>query len=390
MLLHIQSDESLRSFTARNIFLNWSDPDIKDLDRISKFSIRSYEVKALAATMGWLGCFGFNHLLHNHTFYPRYSIFKSNQDISYSHSEYISSLHTYESNIEPAAFCPECVKEDLAVLGFSYWRRLFRSDIKVCAKHNVYLVNKCPFCDKPFTHKGHSLDVMWKGCAGRHLGESSSLENDDPLELKKSKTFLEASRIDFVISIEAALLAINERFLSFNALGAQCTESNDELRSRVGSLLDIMRKYSVDNRWILRGEFSDQIWDSILLLYDGFDQFLEDVKRFKYKSRTVSSLWSTYCAAGIDSAQYVEEDYVHGVGHWSCPHPSPYFQLTLGNGTFGRPELYPCCNFPPPRRKGRQRQPTRVDFPPPGIPVLANHEDIIPNAGIRQVPSKES
>lgn len=376
MLLRIQSDESLRSFIARNIFLNWHDPEIKALDRLSKFAVCSNDVKVIAAAMGWFGCYGFNRLLHHHTFYPRYSIFKSSQDISYSHTEYRSQYHHFESDRVSAAFCPECVKEDLNVLGFSYWRRAPRPDIKVCAKHNVHLVSNCPFCGRTFAYKGHGLEVMWKGCAGRHLSEILSVKNEDSLELKKAKFFKDVFDFGFVIPIESALLAVNDKFLclisSYGEVGKGVAE---ELRSKVRHVLKVIEVHAAENNAMFLSEYSGLALDSVLFLYESFNHFLEDVKRYRYEPRPVSSLWSTYRAWGSESAQYVEEDHVHGVGHWLCPYPSPLSQLSHSNDRYDRPTLYPCCNFPSPRRKGHQLSPRRVGPPLPAVPVLANHKD---------------
>lgn len=380
MLLRIQSEESLLSFVARNIYVNRYDPEVKDLGRLSNIAIGSREVKLIASAMGWPGCFGFNRLLHEHTFYPRFSLFKNIQDNSYSHREYISNGHRYDYNREPDSFCPKCVSEDLATLGFSYWRRLPRSDIKVCAKHNVFLVSKCPVCAKPFAHKGHSLDVMWRGCAGRHIGESMAITNDDPAELSKSKFFDDAFKCDFVISVEAVLLALSGKLSSLSSCGDESRELElNDLRCRVDFSIRVIEKNSTENNGHMLCSYSDLVWECALLLYDKFEDFMEDVKRFKYEPRIASELWSTYRAGGSESAQYIEENYSYGVGHWSCPYPSPISQLRESNDGFDRPKRYRCCNFTQPKRKGKQLSPKTVDFPPPRIPVLANGEPVAPS-----------
>lgn len=375
MLLRIQSDESLRSFIARNLFLNWSGPQAKVLDRLSKSVVTSYDVKIIAAAMGWFGCYGFNRLLHYHTFYPRLSVFKRRQDISYSHTEYLTFSHHLESDRISASFCPECVKEDLAALGYSYWRRVPRWDIKVCAKHNIYLVDRCPFCGVPFGYRGHSLDVMWSGCGGRYLGEAFSLRNEDPSELKKAKLFQDAFNCGFVLSIEAVLLVVRERFLTFDASAQRLdTRAVERLSTEISHVIKVIEEHTAENNASLFDEYSGLVWESVLLLYDGFSQFLNDLELYGYDPRPVCSLWSTYRAGGSESAHYVEEDYLYGVGHWSCPYPSSLSQQTrYSNDGFGRPTLYPCCNFPSPRRKGHQLKPKWVRPPPPVVPLLAEH-----------------
>lgn len=373
MFLRIQRDESLRSFIARNLFLNWSSPEARALDRRSKFVIRSDEVREIAVAMGWPGCFGFNRLLHKHTHYPRYSIFKIKRDFSYSHAEYINGSNYFESDRISATFCPECVREDLAILGFSYWRRVPRSDVKVCAKHNVHLVDKCPFCSKPFSYKGHDLDVMWRGCSGRHLAESPSVVNEDCFELKKAKFFRDAFCFDFVISTEAALLAVSERLRLFSAEGTHEAGELEGLICRVNRELEAATKFNADNCF-RGGDECDEVWESMLLLYDEFEQFLTDVKLFEDEPRLASSLWSTYRAGRNPTAQYVEEDYAYGVGHWFCSNPSQFSPLEYADAGRLRPVLYPCCNYftaPPPRLKGAPRYPREIGCAPPGVPVYS-------------------
>ncbi|MFV3368808.1 hypothetical protein ACNFH5_11610 [Pseudomonas sp. NY15435] len=371
MLLRIQRDESLRSFIARNLFLNWNGPEARAFDRLLKFSIRTNEVREIAAAMGWLGCFGFNRLLHKHTDYPRYSIFKIKRDFSYSHFEYLRGNKQFESNRVSATFCSECVRDDLASLGFSYWRRAPRSDVKVCPKHNVHLQSKCPFCNKPFSDKGHGLDVMWRGCAGRHLGESPSIVNEDSFELKKAKFIWDAFSLDVVVSVESALLAINERLRLFGAQGGQEAGVLDELRCRVNRELEVATKYDADN-WFRAGDELRVIWESMLLLYDEFEQFLADVKLREDETRLASSLWSTYRAGRYPTAQYVEEDYAYGVGHWFCSNPSQFSPMEYADAGHFCPVLYPCCNYftiPPPRLRAPPRHPRKIGCAPPGVPV---------------------
>lgn len=67
MLLRIQKEETLRSFLERNDLLNWGNPDMEFLSRISGAKIEFKQIKEIAEAIGWVGCYGFNRLLHNHT-----------------------------------------------------------------------------------------------------------------------------------------------------------------------------------------------------------------------------------------------------------------------------------------------------------------------------------
>lgn len=371
MLLRIQRDESLSSFVARNLFLNWSSSEKTALAHLTETAIRIKEVREIATAMGWLGCFGFNRLLHNHTHYPRYSIFKIKLDPSYSNFGYQGSSDYLESSRVSATFCPDCVKEDLADFGFSYWRRVPDPEIKVCVKHNVRLVNTCPFCKKPFSFRGHGLDVMWRGCKGQHLGDTPSVVIEDSFELKKAQFIWGAFSADIVISAEAALLAVSERLRLFGAQRIKVAEKFEELSCGVSRDLKVAARWSTDCFMFDFGHDFSLVWESILLLYDEFDQFLEDVKIFEVEPRPASSLWSTYCTGVFPAAHFVEENYAHGVAHWFCVLPLPFPPQSYAAGGHYRQVIYPCCNFfPLPLPKWPQRKPRQIGCAQPGVPIL--------------------
>lgn len=372
MLLRIQRDESLRSFIARNLLLNWGSSEITALAHLTKTTIRFREVREIATAMGWLGCFGFNRLLHNHTDYPRYSIFKIKLDPSYSNYGYRGNSDYLESSRVPATFCPDCVREDLAGFGFSYWRRVPDPDIKVCVKHNVRLLNACPFCNKPFSVIGHGLDVMWRGCNGQHLGDSPSVVNEESFELKKAEFIWDAFSADIVISAEAALLAVSERLRLFGAQRIQDAEKLEELNSGISRDLKVAAaRWSSDGFMFDYARDYSLVWESVLLLYDEFEQFLKDVKVFEVEPRLASSLWSTYWTSFYPAAQFIEENYTHGVGHWFCVRPSPNPPQAYAAGGYSRQVIYPCCNyFPLPLPEWSKRKPRRIGCAQPSVPIL--------------------
>lgn len=52
----------------RNLFLNWHSPEEEVLKELpNRYAFRTAEVRSIAAAIGWLGCYGFNRLVHNHT-----------------------------------------------------------------------------------------------------------------------------------------------------------------------------------------------------------------------------------------------------------------------------------------------------------------------------------
>lgn len=210
MLLRIQRDESIRSFVERNIFIlgkglfpNWY---------VSK-RITTEDIRYIASLLKWHGCFGFNRVLHNHTHQPLQSFFKNFQDMAYSGSKYIAEF----ADVDPAfpkslTFCPECVKADLATLGFSYWRRASLESVGVCAIHNVILESICPQCDRPFTSQGHCRNVMWEGCGGKYLSETATRVNNNLAELKRARIVDEIYKCQFHVSLIPALEALSMRF----------------------------------------------------------------------------------------------------------------------------------------------------------------------------------
>lgn len=101
------------------------------------------DLRKITAHMGWPGCYGFNRLLHRHTRYPTRAVFKNGQELSYSHSEYLGGVGGYGTDWSGATYCPQCVKEDLQKLGFSYWHRKMCYDLEVCATHNMLLIDTC-------------------------------------------------------------------------------------------------------------------------------------------------------------------------------------------------------------------------------------------------------
>lgn len=292
MILLIQPDESLRSYIERNIHLNWRNPTGL-FESLSRFSLSSMDLRKITAHMGWPGCYGFNRLLHLHTHYPTRVVFKNNQELSYSHSEYVGAWVCYGVDWGGATYCPECVKEDLQRLGFSYWRRQLSHDLEVCATHNVVLIDACPNCQQPFSCGGHNLDVMWRTCDGVHLSEGSSQKNEDPLKLKKARFYADLACLDLSIPVDAALKVLKSKIALVQLSEASSYDVLEQLKN------DIDRAFLY--------EATEQLVEAVLELYDSLGQFVEDVVAQGYRVRRVETLWATYRAEDRSSAHYVEE-----------------------------------------------------------------------------------
>jgi len=136
MPLQIQTDASLASYVRRNLHLNWPASNMGIFERLAtRHVLKTIELKGIAEALGWPGCYGFNRLLQGHTMMAATHVFKGSWDHSYSGRQYVSERERFSE--WEAAFCPECVREDLELLGFSYWRRYGAPYVTVCYKHNV-------------------------------------------------------------------------------------------------------------------------------------------------------------------------------------------------------------------------------------------------------------
>lgn len=372
MLLKIQPDESLTSFVMRNLLINGYAPNMEVFKGLAKCaSFGRNEVNKIASAMGWPGCYGFNRLIHHHTMDVEFFVIKNSQDLSYSGKDYTFNSVRYSD--WTASYCPDCVREDLESFGFSYWKRFCTQYVKVCYKHNVVLLNHCPFCGKPFSRKGHTLDVMWRKCNGKHLAEAPSLRNEDLPKLKRAIILHGLYSYSYHICDEVALRVLQNKAASLISImpQAHAAEMESVLQSIVDYLemLTKMRSNNNANRidWLKRW-----IIDAIATVYEHFEDFLIDLRSVQGDALPIDSLWATYQAGGIESAHFVEEDYTSGVGHWFCPFPSSRSEDDRsGDGYYRRrPKQYPCCNFPHPKFKGQKLKMDEVSEILPGIPQI--------------------
>lgn len=353
----------MRSFVERNLFIKGKHSSEEIFRKFPNYPSRAH-VSIIAEILGWFGCYGLNKMLHRHTNYPFTAVFKNIQDISYSRNEYLSYSNCYDSSRSPSGFCPVCVSEDIERLGFSFWRRAHCFKLKVCAVHNVELVKSCPACDKPFSHGGHDLGVMWKTCGGQHLKDSPVTLNTDPFELKKAQIYTDLLSFAHHLSEEAVLAVLYKKIHQDEVFEQKLWNSGFDrhLRDEIERRLVIVKKARSINR-LLPDESKDFVIQAIVVSYESFSDFVRDVKAYGDKIRPVESLWSTYIAGHQESTHFVEENYKLGVGIWSCPFPAK----EVWDMWDWRPVYYPCCNFERPKRKGSQPQPERVKNAPPGI-----------------------
>ncbi len=364
MILSIQPEETVRSFVARTLFIKGKHSSEEVFRKFPKNRALRADILLIAEMQGWIGCYGFNKMLHKHTNYPLNEVFKNIQDISYSRGEYVGHSYCYGSNRTPAGFCPICVAEDIKRLGFSFWRRAHCCELKVCAEHNVELVKRCPRCDEPFCHGGHDLNVMWTTCKGLHLKDSPVMLNTDLVELKKAQVFAEILSATHHLSEEAVLAVLDEKIHQDDNLKLRILDSryDQPLGDTIKWRLEIVKGARFKNRLPHR-ENTDFIIQAVLGIYEKFSDFVIDVKAYGDEIRPIESLWSTYISGYQESTHFVEENYDQGVGVWCCPFPARD-SLRMWDW---RPVYYPCCSFERPKRKGPQPKPERVKNAPPGV-----------------------
>jgi len=157
--------------------------------------------------------------------------------------------------------------------------------------------------------------------------------------LKKAQFFKDIFSYDSVVSIDAVRSALTQRAVEMNLA------------------LDV----SLDSKKCLL--------DEIIKLYENFGDFLGHLKGYDYRPRKTDSLWSTYMVERYGHRQYIREDYVYGVAHWSSGFASKELSEYRGSW-FGRPVKYHCCNEVKQFYTTRPLKPESVALPLPGVPML--------------------
>lgn len=388
MLLQIQPDESLSSYVRRNLYINRYDSCQEVFKALAKRpSFWSAEVNTIASTMGWPGCHGFNRLIHNHTLLAATCVIKHDQDFSYSQNQYATEGSRYSD--WNASFCPDCVKEDLANLGFSYWSRFCSPSVKVCYKHNVVLLCNCPYCGKPFSRKGHTLDVMWQKCNGRSLADTPSTPNYDLTALQQAIVLHGICSSRHHISDMAALRVLRDKAASLIPTLTEdlATKMQSKLRN-LDSSLGLLTWYRSNNIANQMEYYNRNIINSISTIYERFEDFLMDLRSQEFDIRPVDLLWATYQAGGVESAHFVEEDYLQGIGRWFCAYPSPLSEEKRSYDGYDkrRPKIYLCCNYPHPKTKGQKLKAMRVGKAAPAVPRISHENATAMGFGLPPAP----
>lgn len=369
MIPTIQPDETLPSFIQRVLHLSGLHHDDLQLRRILSARGNSAPAKAVATFLKWPGCYGFNRVLHHHTWHPIDGIFNDGHDISYSQKRYgqrtCMGTHWQRKN----AYCPSCVREDLEKLGFSYWRRAHEGDVTVCWKHNTVLLTSCGVCDAPITpssigkplqtgsynftgklttsvapHSGHGLEIMWEGCLQKTLGEAVAEVNSDGTALRKARFYNDVLNYGYLIPLEPALRSMQRKFYELKLQGIifnSVCEGDFRAQRHILNRLDMLRP-GQERAFSYQGT---TLIETAMEVYQTFIEFVSDIQSGD-ELQPVQSLWSTYASDGYESVQYIEEHYATGVGIWSCPHPSIRSLDPASRDAVKAQRVftYPCCN----------------------------------------------
>jgi len=279
MLLKIQGGESLRSYLERNLYLCRDDPEVKEFKNISKFYMRQGTVEMIASALDWDGDSGITRLLQNHTNYPIDNIFCNINDLERCKLERFRSLNSLETGERRAQYCPRCVEDDLEKLGFSYWRRSNRF-LKVCAKHNVLLSSECHCGQELYSHHNYGYSTMWGDCKGRLLNQCEALLNENVGELKKSLLYEEILSSNLYICDETAVKMLCAKISCIFAKELVYQEGIQQLLLKLECIAKALDNYSLERRYELSHHDARWMFDAILLSYDSFGKFTDDVQPY--------------------------------------------------------------------------------------------------------------
>lgn len=311
MLLRIQPDESLRSFVERNLFIQ-RHTRATEFFGAPEFRYRRWsnkQVISIANFLGWYGCYGFNKLLHSHTDYSIHGVLKTNVSFSYSENEFGKGRYCFDDFSKTRSYCPVCVKEDLFVRGYSYWRRNHPL-VSVCAKHNVNLLSSCQFCEKPFSVYGHSLSVMWSGCAGHDLGEAEPTANKVPDALRFAQFFDHLNALQHHISAETAYHVLEDKLTDLTEGDNSCLISKGR-RASLKLYRDDLREPRVFRFLVCRSKVYELL-GVVASVYECFGSFLEDYFRRDPNPPSIDSYWNSHHMDGYPPEGLIEGHYQTG------------------------------------------------------------------------------
>lgn len=282
MLLKIQSGESIRSYIGRNLHLNWGNSTYDSFSRFTQCYFSASDLQEIASISGLNGEDGFRYLLHNHVDFKPTSIFKPVGEMMLQNYNSVARATVVGASWDGERYCPKCAQEDVVRLGFSYWRRSLEHAPKICPKHNVVLIDRCPHCLQKFCSEGHGPEVLWAKCDGRSLVDVAAQAGRDPQELRRARHYHDMSVFKYVVSEDDALDVVGSKF---EKLG---TSDNMDIGGLGWSLYRTFarrenkyNKVSISHAWLIA--------DAVVELYDSFACFADELKAMGVQSRPIHS-----------------------------------------------------------------------------------------------------
>lgn len=282
MLSKIQSGESIRSYIGRNLHLNWGNSTYSSFSRFTQCFFSVSDLQEIASISGLNGYDGLRYLLHNHVDFQPSSIFKPVENLQLLDYHSVALTSVVGASWDGESYCPTCAREDVARLGFSYWRRSLELAPKICPKHNVILIDRCPHCLQTFCSEGHGPEVLWATCNGRSLVNIAAQEGQDPRELHRARLYHDMSGFKHVISEDDAL----------EVVGSRLDELGPSADMEIGGLgwnlyRAFARRENKDTEAVMSHAWL--IADAVVELYDTFASFTDELKIMGARSRPIHS-----------------------------------------------------------------------------------------------------
>ncbi|MBD1601843.1 hypothetical protein [Pseudomonas typographi] len=180
------------------------------------------------------------------------------------------------------------MKDDIAQLGFPYWRRDHRY-VKVCSKHNTPLLRKCPICAKDISVHGYAYghDLLWKGCNGYYIHQCESKLNYDGWQLALSEIFTEIGESKFTVDLEFVIAHISGEVKKLSDLGIISETKIKALKHRLNTskrIGEASYEYRPDFK------YSECIIYVIAIVYGSFAGLLDSVRAVDGPVRNVDDL----------------------------------------------------------------------------------------------------
>lgn len=250
--------------------------------------MRGSSIQLIAEVLGRGDTYGFNRLLHDHTSYSQVAVFTTSNQKSYARSDYQSSNVRFITEHQLPGICIQCVKDDIAQLGFPYWRRDHRY-VKVCSKHNTLLLRKCPICAKDINVHGYAYghDLLWKGCKGRYIHQCESKINYDGWQLIISEIFAEIGGSKFTVDLEFVTAHIADEIRRLSDFGWISETQKNAVKHRLDTF---KRKAEAGYEYRPDLKYSEYIIYVIAIVYGSFAGLLDSVRAVGGPVRNVSDL----------------------------------------------------------------------------------------------------